>query len=132
MANLFPILEVFFTPESFEQAIADISLLLKGEAIPATIYRFIAKDGTIKYGEVSGSPIMREGKIISMVSVARDITERKLAEEKLRESEKKYRELYDFLPIPVYEMDLEANITSANRAIYETFERYRRGFEERF
>ena len=25
------------------------------------------------------------------------------------------------MPIPVYEMDLEANITSANRAIYETF-----------
>ncbi len=106
--------------------IADISLILKGETIPATIYRFIAKDGTIKYGEVSGSPLMREGKIIGIISVARDITERKQAEEELRESEKKYRELYDFLPIPVYEMDLEANITSANRAIYETF----RGTEE--
>jgi PAS domain S-box-containing protein len=47
--------------------------------------------------------------------------ERKRAEEELSKSEKKYRDLYDFLPIPVYEMDLEANITSANRAIYETF-----------
>jgi len=47
--------------------------------------------------------------------------ERLLAIERLRESEKKYRELYDFLPIPVYEMDLQANVTSANRAIYETF-----------
>ncbi len=47
--------------------------------------------------------------------------ELRILEEELRESEKKYRELYDFLPIPVYEMDLEANITSANRAIYETF-----------
>jgi PAS domain S-box-containing protein len=108
-------------PESFEQAVADISFILKGDTIPATIYRFIAKDGTIKYGEVSGSPVMREGKIIGVISVARDITDRKWAEEKVRESEKKYRDLYDFLPIPVYEMDLEANITSANRAIYETF-----------
>jgi PAS domain S-box-containing protein/putative nucleotidyltransferase with HDIG domain len=32
-----------------------------------------------------------------------------------------YRELYDFLPIPVYEMDFEGNITAANRAIYDTF-----------
>ena len=56
-----------------------------------------------------------------MVSVVRDITERRQAEEKLRESEKKYRELFDFLPIPVYEMDFEANIISANRSIYETF-----------
>ncbi|MCX5819386.1 MAG: PAS domain S-box protein [Deltaproteobacteria bacterium] len=109
------------TPESFEQAVADTSLVLKGETISATVYRFIAKDGTIKYGEVSGSPMMRDGKIIGIISVARDITDRKRAEEKLRESEKKYRELFDFLPIPVYEMDFEANITSANRAIYKTF-----------
>ncbi len=114
------------TPESFEQMIGDIGLILKGEVIPATIYRFITKDGTIKYGEVSGSPITREGKIIGIISVARDITERKQAEENVTKSEKKYRELYDFLPIPVYEMDLEANIISANRAIYETF----RGAEE--
>ncbi len=73
------------TPESFEQAVADISLILKGETIPATIYRFIAKDGTIKYGEVSGSPVMRDGKIIGIISVARDITDRKQAEEVLRE-----------------------------------------------
>jgi PAS domain S-box-containing protein len=45
------------TPESFKQAIADISLVLKGDTIAATVYRFIAKDGTIKYGEVSGSPV---------------------------------------------------------------------------
>jgi PAS domain S-box-containing protein len=52
--------------------------------------------------------------------------QRKRAEETLGESEKKYRDLYDFLPIPVYEMDLEANIISVNRAIYEIF----RGTEE--
>jgi PAS domain S-box-containing protein len=121
------------TPESFEQAIADISVILNGEKISATIYQFIAKDGTIKYGEVSGSPLMSKGKIIGIISVARDITDRRRVESQrevalkaLQESEKKYRELYDFLPIPVYEMDFDANIISANRAIYETF----RGTEE--
>ncbi|MGC9976748.1 MAG: PAS domain S-box protein, partial [Syntrophales bacterium] len=110
-----------FTPESLEQAMTDMSLVFTGETIPTTIYRLVARDGTLKFVEVSGSPIMHEGKIIGMISVARDITDRKQAEDKLRESEKKYRELYDFLPIPVYEMDLEANITSTNRAIFETF-----------
>ncbi len=39
----------------------------------------------------------------------------------LRESEKKYRELVDFLPISVFELDLEGNLVSANRATFETF-----------
>jgi PAS domain S-box-containing protein len=121
-------LAIIFTPESFEQAIADISLILKGDTIHAAIYQFIAKDGTIKHGEVSGSPVMRDGKIIGIISVARDITDRNLAEEALKESEGKYRDLYDFLPIPVYEMDFEANMTSVNRAIYKTF----RGTKENF
>ncbi len=53
------------------------------------------------------------------------------AEEKLRESERKYHELYDFLPIPIYEIDLEANIVSANRAVYELL-RHGGGFKEGF
>ncbi|MGA2782858.1 MAG: PAS domain S-box protein, partial [Smithella sp.] len=90
------------TPESFEQAIVDISSVLKGETISATIYQFIAKDGTIKYGEVSGSPLMRKGKIIGIISVARDISDRKLVEEALRESEKSLRAQYNGNPIPTY------------------------------
>jgi PAS domain S-box-containing protein len=102
------------TPESFEQAIADISVILKGETIPATIYRFIAKDGTIKYGEVSGSPMMRNGKIIGIISVARDITDRKMAEEKVRESEEKYRTILENIEDGYYEVDLNGNFTFFN------------------
>jgi len=238
------------TPESMERAMAEISSVLSGQTISTSVYSLVARDGTVKYGEISGAPILRNGDIVGMVSMIRDITERmqtekvlrlqqerldlaqsagkvgvfdwdmvtdsstwtpqleilygiepgsvehtskdwitrvhpddlkeaesrvrqcirerlpeiagdyrivrpdgeirwlsnrasifydasgkpvrmvgtsaditerKQAEEKLRESGKKYHELYDFLPIPVYEMDLEANITSANRAIYETF-----------
>ena len=81
------------TPESFEQAIANISVILKGETISLMVYRFIAKDGTIKYGEVSGSPMMRNGKIIGIISVARNITARKRAENALQVSEKYFKEI---------------------------------------
>jgi PAS domain S-box-containing protein len=109
------------TPESMERAIAEISLVLSGQTIPISVYSLVARDGTVKHGEISGAPILRNGDIVGMVSVIRDITESKQAEEKIRQSEKKYHELFDFLPIPVYEMDFEANIISANRSIYETF-----------
>ncbi len=69
--------------------------------------------GRVIYDE-KGEPMVLQG-------IAHDITKRKRVEKALKENEKKYRELYDFLPIPVYEMDFEANITSVNRAIYETF-----------
>jgi PAS domain S-box-containing protein len=104
-----------FVPDSFQQAMEDISFVLRGDSISARDYRFIAKDGSIKHGEISGSPMIREGKIIGMICVARDVTDRKLAEDSARESEKRYRELVDFLPIPIYEMDLEGNLTAANR-----------------
>ncbi|MCE5263592.1 MAG: PAS domain S-box protein, partial [Deltaproteobacteria bacterium] len=58
-------------------------------------YRFVAKDGTIKYGEVSGSPMMRGGQMIGITGVARDITDRIQAEEKRRESERRYRLLVE-------------------------------------
>lgn len=110
------------TPESFERFLADLApVLSKGESLASMSYRFIARDGTIKDGEVNAAPLRRDGAIIGLIAVARDITDRRQAEQQLKESERRYRELYDFLPIPVYEMDLKANITAANRAIFETF-----------
>jgi PAS domain S-box-containing protein/putative nucleotidyltransferase with HDIG domain len=106
-----------FTSESFERAVADISLILEGETITATIYHFIAKDGTIKHGEVSGSPVMREGKVIGIISVARDITERKRNEEALRKSEEKYRGILDNMDDAYYELDLKGNLVFFNEAL---------------
>jgi PAS domain S-box-containing protein len=74
----------------------------------------------LRHRQVSATPVRDPmGHIVGAVSVVRDITELKRAEEELRASEKKYHEWFDFLPIPVYEMDLEANITAANRAVFE-------------
>lgn len=48
-------------------------------------------------------------------SVSQDITEEKLAEEAIRESEKKYRDLSDLLPQMVFELDLKFQLIYANR-----------------
>lgn len=71
-------------PESLEQAFSDTLRVLSGESISSTIYEFIARDGTRKFGEVSGAPLIQDNKVVAVVSVARDITERKRAEETIQ------------------------------------------------
>lgn len=114
-------IEPMLAPDSVEQAGEDFRRILAGETVSGRIYGFLAKDGAEKYGELSGSPLFKDGRIIGLIYVARDITDRRQTEQELKQSEKKYRELFDFLPIPVYEMDLEGRLISGNRALYEVF-----------
>ena len=58
-----------------------------------------------------------------------DITERKRAEETLRESEAKYRELADHLPQMIFEMDPDFQITYANRHALSVFRITEKDFE---
>ncbi|MGZ3594132.1 MAG: PAS domain S-box protein [Syntrophales bacterium] len=57
-----------------------------------------------------------DGKATAAVTVvAKDITERKHAEEALRESEEKYRNMADSLPQIIFETDLQGRFTFVNR-----------------
>ncbi|MBC8438613.1 MAG: PAS domain S-box protein, partial [Deltaproteobacteria bacterium] len=63
----------------------------------------IMKDGSIKYFETSFSLLKKEGQIIGLQGSSKDITERKQAEEALKESEAKYRRVSDNSPAILYQ-----------------------------
>ncbi|MDH5174508.1 MAG: PAS domain S-box protein, partial [Elusimicrobiota bacterium] len=75
------------------------------------------KDGTefISYARISALRD-KQGKIINYVSTQHDITEQKKAEETLKESEQRYRTLFDRTANPVLVIDTEGNYISCNEA----------------
>lgn len=81
------ILELNVLPSEYlEKAAIEASQVLAGKRIEGTIYEFIAKDGSRKIAEISSSPIFQDAKVVATVNVARDITERVHADERLRAS----------------------------------------------
>ena len=91
--------------------------MLKSEIIPASTYTFVAKDGTLKHIEIHGSPLVRDGQVAGTISVARDITERKLIEEKLRFEEKRFRAFVEHSSDILVLMNLEGTIAYTNPAV---------------
>jgi PAS domain S-box-containing protein len=60
-------------------------------------YRVLLPDGTIRHINASGHPVLNEdGELIEFIGTATDVTERKRAEEALRESEERFRTLVQF------------------------------------
>lgn len=74
------------------------------------------KDGTIIYIDVKGTLFNLQDKTAIQI-VVRDITQRKKAEEDLKDSEKKYRELVENINEVIFTLDLEGHLTYASPAI---------------
>ncbi len=86
-----------------------------GEVIEARLRRL--DGGTIDV-EIVGLPSSFRGKS-AIQSVIRDITRRKRAETALRESEQRYRILFEGVPVGVYQISLRGELLHCNRALVE-------------
>ncbi|MGD9561443.1 MAG: PAS domain S-box protein [Pyrinomonadaceae bacterium] len=103
-------------PDHLERVRSKLKAKLNGAA-KQTSYEVdcIRKDGSRITVEVSSTVITENGVPVGVQGIARDVTERKLAEEALRESEVKYRDLFENANDLIYTHDLNGNFTSLNR-----------------
>ncbi|HML05813.1 MAG TPA: PAS domain S-box protein, partial [Methanobacterium sp.] len=73
----------------------NVSQVLKGDVIEPYEARYIDKNGKIHYTITSESPLIKDGKINGFQIICLDLTESKKVEEALKESERKFREVFN-------------------------------------
>ena len=80
--------------------------------------KFLPEYGT--YLDCRSNPVLNEkGEIVFIIEQLRDITERKQAEDALRESEQRLSDIIDFLPDATFAVDKAGLVIAWNRAMEE-------------
>ena len=76
------------------------------------------KNGDLFYVSLTVSPIKdATGRIIGVSTIARDITEKKMAELAIKESEKKFRRIFENIQDVYFEVDYDGNIKELSPSI---------------
>ncbi len=105
-------------PQFFEKLWQTI---LSGKPFKAEIINK-KKNGELIYEAKTITPLFNsQGKITHFVATGKDITDKKLAEKAMEESEKKYRQIVDLAQEGIWLLDERANTRFVNQKIVEMF-----------
>jgi PAS domain S-box-containing protein len=111
---------ILFPPGLEDEEPGILARIRRGERIRhyETVRR--RKDGSLLDLSLTVSPVRDgDGSIVGASKIARDITDRKEAERKLRESEQRLTELFAAIPAAIYTTDAQGKITYFNQAAVE-------------
>ena len=110
----------FLRPKDIPKYLKIFSSILRGKVPEPFEIAWQSKDGTPHLAEVLVSLIKRKGKTIGIQAMVRDITESKLTQKILRESEEKYRKLFEEAMDAIIVADVKTGILiDCNRAASE-------------
>ncbi|MEJ2024766.1 MAG: PAS domain S-box protein, partial [Deltaproteobacteria bacterium] len=113
----------FMDEEHGEKAFKTFNRIYEtGEGISNLLWPIIDKEKNVRYIELSANLITnQEGKKIGFRGIARDISERFKAQEELRNSERRYRTLLEFVPYPIVVFTLDGLVSYLNPAFTDVF-----------
>ena len=105
-------------PDDREFCQNETQLALRGEKEYESDFRVVWPEGTIHYEKAKGEVFRNEkGEPVRMVGINFDITERKNAEETLRISEERYRNIFESAVIGIYRTTPDGKILMANSTL---------------
>ena len=111
--------DIYANPEERKQ-FSD-NLIEKG-AIEINERKLVKRDGTPVYASVTASVSNdKDGNVSHFDCILLDISEQKIAEESLRESEEKYRTILESIEDGYYELDIAGNFTFFNDSLCNIF-----------
>jgi two-component system sensor histidine kinase UhpB len=82
-------------PDDFPSINEKFECLLRGESLPLTETRVLIRSGEYKVVECLGTREATNDRIVGVAGIARDITDRRQAEQALRESEQRFRQVVE-------------------------------------
>lgn len=115
--------------KSFEELILDEDLPALRERIQRVFsgttetqeFRAITRSSEVIWLRGSGRPIFKDEKVVGLQGVLADITERKMTEEALKESEGKFKGIYESSPIGIEIYDPSGKLIHINKACLDIF-----------
>ncbi|MEW4371095.1 PAS domain S-box protein [Paenibacillus kandeliae] len=108
-------IEQYVHPEDWAAVQQYMSIYAAAEQPKPVTYRHRHKSGGYVWLEASGRFIENEaGQVQQLLSIARDIQERRHAAQLIQESEQRYRSLFDYNPASVFSFDTQGRYTTIN------------------
>jgi len=102
--------------EDRDRAGENVRKVLGGQRLGAVEYTAERKDGTTFPVIIRSEPVIRGGRPVGFLGIVVDITQRKRVEDALRESEQKYRRLFESAPESIFLIGMDGRILDCNQA----------------
>ena len=100
-----------------EEAVRSQMSLASTQEVSLFHFRHMLASGEIRDVEVHSGPVDAGGGRKLLYSIIHDVTERRRAEQALQRSEEKYRVIFDYAPVGIYQSTRDGTIVTANAAL---------------
>lgn len=107
-------IQEFVYPEDMPKLAESFQGLLAGTSQESE-YRILSKSGELRCMRTSSRPVVEGSRIVGVHGVLADVTERRQAEERLRQSEERWRSLVENAPDYILTLDRDGRIQFINR-----------------